>query len=162
MTATRPHERASTSIPTIRRTTPEDEPAVRAILDEYNDAASVVLRDDCAAIRSYLFGPGAFWLAQDARVAGCIAFRPLPNIGPLACEVKRLYVRVEYRGTGLADALLDALEDHARAVGRTAIYLDTYAGLAAAVRFYARRGYVPVPRYNDNTQATIFMRRSLR
>jgi hypothetical protein len=29
------------------------------------------------------------------------------------------------------------------------------------VRFYERRGYESVARYNDNPQATIFMRRGL-
>lgn len=144
----------------VRRATLEDEEAARTILDEYNEAVGVVLRDDRAALRGYLAGPGAFWLAQDAAtIVGCIAFRPLPEIGSDTGEVKRLYVRPAHRGANVAEALLEALESHARAGDYHAIYLDTHNGLAPAIRFYTRRGYERIPRYNDNPQATIFMRR---
>jgi GNAT superfamily N-acetyltransferase len=85
--------------------------------------------------------------------------RPLPALGADACEVKRLYVRPQYRGAGLAAALMGALEAEARERGFSAIYLDTKDDLAAAIRFYERRGYERIARYNDNPQATIFMRR---
>jgi len=148
-------------VTSVRRATTEDEESVRAILDEYNEAVSVVRRDDRTALRAYLAGPGAFWLAQIGdTLIGCLAFRPLPEIGPDACEVKRLYVRPVHRGAHVADALLDALENHARAGGYRALYLDTHDKLTAALRFYARRGYKRIPRYNDNPQATIFMRRT--
>ncbi len=134
----------------------------RSILDDFYNEASVVLRDDRSALLNYLGASGAFWLAQDDDTnIGCIAFRPLPQIGPEAGEVKRLYVRPAHRGAQVADALLDALESHARAGGYRALYLDTHDGLQAALRFYTRRGYERIPRYNDNPQATIFMRRTL-
>jgi hypothetical protein len=41
------------------------------------------------------------------------------------------------------------------------VYLDTKVDFAAARRFYARRGYVPTERYNDNVEAAIFMRPEL-
>ncbi len=146
----------------VRLATLADEESARTILDEYNDAVGVVLRDDRAALRNYLGGAGAFWLAQDGdNSVGCIAFRPLPQIGPEAGEVKRLYVRPAHRGSHVADALLDALESQARADGYRALYLDTHDGLQAALRFYTRRGYEPITRYNDNPQATIFMRHLL-
>jgi len=56
---------------------------------------------------------------------------------------------------------MDALEAHARERGYTELFLDTKDDLLAAIRFYERRGYKRVPRYNDNPQATIFMRRVL-
>ncbi len=113
-------------------------------------------------MQAYLAGPGAFWLATvDDEIAGCIALRPLPSIGAHATEVKRLYVRPTYRGEGIADALLDALEAHACESGTTAIYLDTMAAMHAAIRLYDRRGYERIERYNDNPDAAIFMRRLL-
>jgi len=149
-------------VTSVRLATLADEESARTILDEYNDAVGVVLRDDRAALRNYLGGPGALWFAQDGDLSvGCIAFRPLPRIGPEAGEVKRLYVRPAQRGNHVADALLDALECHARVCGYGALYLDTHDGLPTALRFYARRGYERIPRYNDNPQATIFMRRIL-
>jgi ribosomal protein S18 acetylase RimI-like enzyme len=144
----------------VRRADVRDEAAAWAIVDEYNRAIGVVVRDDPAGFRAYLTGPGSLWLAEDGdEVVGCVAMRPLPALGADACEVKRLYVRPQYRGAGLAAALMDALEAEARERGFSAIYLDTKDDLAAAIRFYERRGYERIARYNDNPQATIFMRR---
>jgi ribosomal protein S18 acetylase RimI-like enzyme len=149
-------------ITSIRRATASDEAAARAIVAEYNDAVGVVVRDDAATLRAYLGGPGALWLAQlGGEIVGCVVMRPLAHLDPQACEVKRLYVRSAQRGLGIAVALMDALEAFAVREGYRAIYLDTFDDLADAVRFYERRGYERVARYNDNPQATIFMRRTL-
>ncbi len=138
-----------------------DEAAAWAIVDEYNTTFGVVLRDDAAAFRKYLDGPGAFWLAFGGdEVAGCVAMRPLPEVDARACEVKRLYVRPAYRGARVAAALMDALEAHAHAAGFALVYLDTRADFTAAIAFYQRRGYEPIPRYNDNPEAAVFMRRA--
>ena len=146
----------------IRRATASDQASARAIVDEYNDAVGVVVRDDAATLRAYLDGPGALWLAQFGdEIVGCVVMRPLTSAHPPACEVKRLYVRPAQRGSGIAAALMDALERFAFRQGYRAVYLDTFDDLADAVRFYERRGYERVDRYNDNPQATIFMRRDL-
>ena len=146
----------------IRRATGSDEAAAWAILTEYNDAVCVVVRDGADTFRAYLEGPGSMWLAQSGdEIAGCVVMRPLTTVEPAACEVKRLYVRPAHRGSGVAVALMDALEAFAVREGYRFVYLDTFDDLAGAVRFYERRGYERIPRYNDNPQATIFMRRSL-
>jgi N-acetylglutamate synthase-like GNAT family acetyltransferase len=146
----------------IRRAAAADERAAVSILQEYYEAARVVVRDDTLAIREYLTGPGALWLSElDRAPIGCIALRPLPLLAKDVCEVKRLYVRDAYRGRGIADRLHDALESHARAAGIPWMYLDTTHGMQAAVKFYSRHGYEPCERYNDNPQATLFMRKTL-
>jgi len=148
--------------PSVRRATLCDEASARAIVAEYNDAVGVVVRDDAQTLRAYLDGPGALWLAEAGdEVVGCVAMRPLPDLEPGACEVKRLYVRPAQRGSGVAAALMDALETFAFGRGFRAVYLDTFDDLADAVRFYERRGYEHTARYNDNPQATLFMRRPL-
>jgi GNAT superfamily N-acetyltransferase len=109
-----------------------------------------------------LSAPNGFWFAEiDDGVAGCVSLRALPNAGPRASEVKRLYVRAAYRNRGVAGALMDAAEAFARSAGYDSIYLDTFEALAAAVHFYERRGYERIARYNDNPQATVFMRKAL-
>ena len=149
-------------MPQVRRAGGNDLAAAWEIVEEYNDAIGVLLRDDRAAFQEYLTGPNALWLAEDDHeVAGCIALRPILALESGACEVKRLYVRPAYRGLGLAHALLDAAEEYARNAGYEAIYLDTFDALTVATRFYAQRGYEPIERYNDNPQATIFMKRTL-
>lgn len=146
----------------IRRASVSDEASARAVIAEYNEAVGVVVRDDAASFRAYLDGPGALWLARTGdEVVGCVVMRPITGVEPGACEVKRLYVRPAHRGYGLAAALMDTLERFAFREGFRAVYLDTFEELADAVRFYERRGYERVARYNDNPQATIFMRRTL-
>ncbi|MGC2232385.1 MAG: GNAT family N-acetyltransferase, partial [Candidatus Acidiferrum sp.] len=74
----------------------------------------------------------------------------------------RLYVQCEVRGRGIAAALYSSLELYACTHGYQSLYLDTTDEMIAAQRFYAALGYQPAPRYNDNPQATIFMRKDLR
>lgn len=143
----------------IHRATSADFERAYAIDLEYLDAIDVVVRDDPQSFRAYLEPGRGFWMALDGEQAvGCIALRPL-LAG--ACEVKRLYVRSTHRGQRLAHRLLDALEEFAVAQGYGEAYLDSKDDLLAAIRFYERRGYAPCERYNDNPQATIFMRRTL-
>jgi ribosomal protein S18 acetylase RimI-like enzyme len=148
---------------TIRRATQDDAERAWAIVNEYNEAIGVVKRDARERFAEYLTSPNAFWFAQSGGdVAGCVALRALPEVGAAACEVKRLYVRAAYRGRGIANALMEAVESFARDAGYESIYLDTFEALTAAVRFYERRGYERIARYNDNPQANVFMRKVLR
>ena len=146
----------------IRRADAADENTVVTILREYYEAASVVVRDDPDDLQQYLAGNGGLWLAfvDDAPV-GCVALRRLEGVGPQACEVKRLYVAPDHRGQGIADLLYAALEAFATSSGFRTIYLDTTDWMQAAIRFYERHGFGYCERYNENPQATLFMRKSL-
>jgi GNAT superfamily N-acetyltransferase len=66
------------------------------------------------------------------------------------------------RGHRIADRLLDAQEDFARSKGLRWIYLDSYDDLKVAIALYRKRGYVSCERYNDNPQATVFLRKNIR
>ena len=119
------------------------------------------MRDDAETVAEYLDDPQALFLAYDGdALAGMIALRPLSG-RDAACEIKRLYVRQNHRRHGLAAALLDALENHARERGFGAAYLDTRVDMEAALAFYLRRGYERCERYNDNPVAAHFLRRRL-
>jgi GNAT superfamily N-acetyltransferase len=142
--------------------------AAYAIVTEYYAAVGVELREDGAAFGAYYFGHGSgLWLASSGSgVVGCIALRPLVPTGPAAVsepcgEVKRLYVRPLWRGKGIADKLLDSLHEYAASVGYRWLYLDSKDDLDVAIRFYQRRGYQVCERYNNNPQATVFMRRMI-
>jgi GNAT superfamily N-acetyltransferase len=134
----------------------------RFLLNEYYEAVQVQKRDTPEEIRGYLSDPdSSLWIAYvNEAPAACIVLRPVPSI-PSAAECKRLYVRPEYRGQHLAQALLDTMEDHARANGIGRIYLDSKEDLKPALHLYTQRGYHPCERYNDNPQATIFLLKDL-
>lgn len=136
--------------------------AALQILKEYYEAVHVVQRDKPQSIRRMIAEPGSgMWLAYlEERVVGCVILRRLESI-PFAGECKRLYIRPEARGNRLADKLLDAQEEFARAQGLKWIYLDSYHDLKAAIAVYKRRGYRRCARYNDNPQATLFMRKKI-
>ena len=147
---------------TVRRATALQADAAFSLIEEYYEAVAVIVRDDRAALEHYLASPDSpiFIASVNASPAGCVMLRPLPQI-PHAAEVKRLYVRPAFRALGLAHALMQAAESHARSEGIQWLYLDTKDDLHAAIRFYLSTGYQPCPRYNDNPQATIFLRKRL-
>jgi len=146
----------------IRRATKADLTSVGALLDNYYTEWDIWQRDPPEMILTYIQYPQlGFLLAEvDAKPAGCVLLRPLPSI-PNAVECKRLFVAPEFRGQRLAALLMDAAENAAREAGSQWVYLDSKAEFTTAIALYRRRGYQEIDRFNDNEQATIFMRKSL-
>ncbi|WP_229075663.1 GNAT family N-acetyltransferase [Actinoplanes sp. DH11] len=73
---------------------------------------------------------------------GCGALRRLDET---SAELKRMYVTPESRGSGVATALLRALEDAAARRGWTILRLETGPAQPDAMRFYEREGYREIP-----------------
>jgi GNAT superfamily N-acetyltransferase len=156
----------------VTRATADDAAAAWRIVNEYYDAVQVVVREDEREFIGYYFGPGSgVWLARiEDDVVGCIALRPLDSPSGAAAaragtaklaEVKRLYVKPVARGRGVAAQLLEALQNYARDAGYSWLYLDSKDDLHAALAFYEKYGYQRCERYNENPQATVFMRLKL-
>jgi GNAT superfamily N-acetyltransferase len=145
----------------IVRQTEETQDA-RDILQEYYDAVHVVVRDKPRDIRNIIDDAASgVWLAYlDNEVVGCVVLRRLNSL-PNASECKRLYVKPSARGYHIADKMLDAQEQFARNAGIEWIYLDSYDDLKTAIMLYERRGYERCDRYNNNPQATLFMRKRI-
>ena len=64
-----------------------------------------------------------------------------------AVKIRRMYVRETVRRLGFAAAVLQRLEDDARAAGASRVVLGTGEPQVAAVRFYRSRGYTDVEPY---------------
>jgi GNAT superfamily N-acetyltransferase len=158
-----PMTKHATDSLSVGRATFEESDAAWAIVEEYYEAAGVVARDAREDFERIYFRDGAgVWLATVASaVVGCVALRPLAKFAHSG-EVKRLYIQPQHRGHGIAAALYQSLEKYARERGYEWLYLDTTDEMVAAQRFYAALGYELTTRYNDNPQATIFMRKDLR
>ena len=69
------------------------------------------------------------------------------------CEIKRMYVVPQARRTGVASALLAALEGAARDLGYRIARLDTGSRQPHAQAFYEASGYRRVENFNDNPAA---------
>ncbi len=153
----------------IRRATASDLPALHALLQLYYSEGDVHHTEDEQSFRSYLHQhPYGFFLAEVSsstdpaapQIAGCVLYRPLAHI-PQAAECKRLFVLPAFRGHNIAARLMNTLEDTARTSGLRWIYLDSKDNFQAAIAMYRRRGYTDTPRYNENAEATLFLRKDL-
>ena len=98
-----------------------------------------------------MYGPprGRLLLAiEDGRSAGCVG---LHEWGGSTAEMKRLYVRPDFRGRGLGRALTDAALAEARAIGYRSVRLDTIPSMmGAAVAMYRRLGFREIAPYREN------------
>ena len=56
-------------------------------------------------------------------------------------EIKRMYIRPQFRGLGFAKLMLDHLADHARSQGIAILRLETGIGQREAIGLYERAGF---------------------
>jgi carbonic anhydrase len=84
----------------------------------------------------------------EGQPGGCVA---LHCIEPEVCEMKRLFLRSQFRGKGLGRALADQIIAEARRIGYRRMRLDTVEPVMKdAVAMYRKLGFKEIPPYRAN------------
>lgn len=103
---------------------------------------------------------GRLFLAYyDSKLAGCIGLRKIDESN---CEMKRLYVRPEFRGKHIGEYLVNEIIRNAKEIGYSHILLDTLPFLQSAVNLYKKYGFYEIESYNNSPMDnSIFMKLDL-
>ena len=134
--------------------TAHDMADIRLLFGEYAGLVAEALcfqnfDEELAALPGAYVPPGgALLIARDAAAAniaaGCVALR---RIDAGTGEMKRMYVRESFRGSGLGRKLAIAVIEAARQTHYSRIVLDTLPKLATAITLYRKLGFVETGPY---------------
>ena len=129
-------------------------PEVKALFREYETFLGVDLcfqgfEEELADLPGKYTPPsGALLVALvNSQIAGCVAVKPLDDGN---CEMKRLFVRPDYRGLGLGRQLAHRIIDISREIGYERMKLDTLDFLEEATHLYRSLGFRQTGSYYDN------------
>jgi N-acetylglutamate synthase-like GNAT family acetyltransferase len=148
----------TTETPIIRPAAAQDIAEIRQLLREYEawlgtDLCFQDFENELAGLPGSYAPPSGRLLIAAARTtsgnksAGCVALRPFDES---VCEMKRLFVRADFRGTGLGRRLALAIIDEARAIGYRKMRLDTLPKQREAHQLYASLGFREIEPYRPN------------
>lgn len=133
---------------------PRDIARARALFEAYAASLAIDLSfQDFAHELATL--PGAYrppsgrllLASAGSHAIGVVALRPLERD---ICEMKRLYVTTEARGTGLGRQLVERAIAEAGVMGYTTMRLDTLPTMHTAISLYRALGFHEIAPYRDN------------
>lgn len=134
----------------IKITPADDYDVVRELLSEYASELGIDL--SFQNFHQEVETLGSFYerilvAHSDGQLAGCVALR---RISDLTCQMKRLYVRPDFRRTGTGRALAISIIEEARRHGYTRMLLDTLPTMKPAIALYESLGFHSVAPYRPN------------
>ena len=145
----------------------DDYHQARSMFREYADQISTDLCfqnfNEELKIVEQMYSPpaGELLFAEDlsGNKLGCVAIR---KVNETTCELKRMYVRPEFRNQGIGKHLLDSALKIAPELGYRKIKLDTLPTMKEAIQIYISRGFSEISSNLLNpVKGTIYMERSL-
>ena len=138
----------------IEASTPQHIEIAKKLFREYQQFLNVDLcfqgfEEELASLPGkYVEPTGAIFLAfHQGEIAGCVAVRPIKN---RSCEMKRLYVKDEFRGLSIGKTLAMAIIDKAKRLGYLKMQLDTLERLQTAMGIYQQLGFEKTAPYYSN------------
>ena len=104
--------------------------------------------------------PNVVVIYLDQEPVGCGA---LKRYADDVAEIKRMYVRPDFRGRNLGERILGELEAWARELGYSECILETGHRQKAAVRLYQNRGYRVIPNYDQyaGVESSVCMKKEI-
>jgi GNAT superfamily N-acetyltransferase len=103
-----------------------------------------------------------FLATHSGKAVGCVAFRSLSFD---TCEMKRMYVRPDFRGMRIGRGLVDTAIHAARESGYRLMRLETITAMDKAISLYGTVGFRPCQPYyaipESFREVTIFMELNL-
>lgn len=147
----------------IEAQSPEQIDQARALFNEYAAGMGIDLcfqnfSDEVNGLPGAYAAPSGRLLlvVAEETPAGCIALRKLADD---ICEMKRLYVKPEFRGHGVGRILTETIIALARQLGYHRMRLDTLPGIMdPAIAMYRAFGFVEIePYYHNPVEGALFM-----
>lgn len=96
---------------------------------------------------------------DSGKAAACGALKHFDDV---TAEIKRMYVKPEFRGRGISKQILVRLEEHAKELGYKRIVLETGLKQPEAMSLYSKFGYSPLAcygRHGDDPDSRCFEKR---
>ncbi|UAJ13466.1 GNAT family N-acetyltransferase [Aquirufa lenticrescens] len=121
---------------------------IRTALAEFgaNKPGTVYFDPTTDALYELFQTPGSFYFVatHDEKVIGGCGIFPTENLPNGTCELVKLYVAKEARGTGLGKQLMEQSMSWAKANGYSHVYLESMPELKKAVSIYEKVGFAPL------------------
>ena len=96
---------------------------------------------------------------SEDKTAGCVALR---KIDRETCEMKRLYVKPEFRGKKIGLLLAEKIIEEAKKIGYKKMRLDTTPQMKKAIQLYKSLGFKEIKPYRFNPiEGAIYMEKEL-
>ncbi|MHA8076907.1 GNAT family N-acetyltransferase [Aquirufa sp. TARAVU-A1A] len=135
---------------TIRPIEPQDNAAlaeiIRAALTEFgaNKPGTVYFDPTTDALFELFQTPRSYYFVatQNNRIVGGCGIFPTANLPEGTCELVKLYVNKDARGTGTGKKLMEKSMEWAKENGYTQVYLESMPELSKAVSIYEKQGFI--------------------
>lgn len=143
----------------IRLITPKDNVAlaavIRAALTEFgaNKPGTVYFDPTTDQLFQLFETPGSIYYVaeKDNQILGGCGIFPTAGLPDKTCELVKLYLAPEARGTGLGKALMLKAMAWAKEAGYEQVYLESMPELSNAVTMYEKLGYKRLPKSLGNS-----------